>query len=1268
MRLTSTLLAQHFRFGCDRQLRWRMVPRAERGEAIPEGEARPGMGLLRAAGNRFERRAVEALARRLGPERVLALPGPAGAGTAPLPFARVVAALRDPGGVRWLVQPELRLADPAAFAARYGVPAGVRIASAYPDLLRIGRDRRGRPVLGVGDVKWSREGTVQHHAQVAFYALLLEEVCRAEGIDARVETRWGWLWTRGSGGPRRFPLPAYRHHVERFLREELPRIAAAAPEEAEWHLRPRCASCGFFAHCSAEAERTDHLSRVTGLTPLAARELRSRGIRTVRQLRQAEFSRGVYTGCEALESGEGVLKKRVQALDFGKIKEGERQSWRMGPSERVRAVLTAEGDPVTGTVFALGLRAEGPGAKTAEVFVSPRGDEAGEREMLGRFLARTVELAAAAEASAPPAASGGGRRRERPIHFFVWDRAEAELLRDLLQRHLGGPASEPIGGVARFLFPSPGAPLPATVVLDVVAELFALPIPVAWDLASVSRLLRPAERAAAHEPPPGYAWPMGSQVAFERIHDVWRGRPDAAEVRVGIVRVVESRLAAVDSVVRAVREAAARRRDPVLRLEGGAAGGGAGGDPLSHPLLERLRLFTLAEAAEAAAAVRQLHALPTAERARRFECISGLHRVEVLPNGHAVFEFDPACREAKFRPGDFALVLTNDDGRTLAATDEKAWLRRKLMVELVEYDLAAEPPRLTLASETGWERLEKDRLDGRPLLDLGRVALLDRAAVDFNTVRVLETLRALDGGAGEAGFVLGMLEGGVPAGWAEPIDADGAWDAAVAPAEAALGRPVMNAEQAAAWRAPFERAVSVVWGPPGTGKTYLLAWMLIGLAAAAQRAGRPFRTLVSAATHRAIVNVLGRLDAERAAAPGVPLRAYKLAGRGSEADADLEGTGVEVVDDRRLPALLAAADAAGEPVVVGSTVWSLWKQMRALNGPDDEEAAGSPVRPLFDLVVLDEASQVQLPEALVALSSLRRGGRVLLAGDDRQLAPILQGRYPAEESLFGSAFTHFAERFGRLALRESRRMNEVLVRWPRRLFYPGFVSVDADRRILPDPAAAAPSDPLDALLRDAFLRPEEAAVLCTYEGFRAGPRNALEAELVARIASLARGGTLDPETGAPWSAEAFRARGLAVISPHRAQNSAVLGELVRRGWPREELPVVDTVERMQGNEREMIVVSYAVADREYAEREAEFLLSPNRFNVSITRPRAKLVVFLSEEVLRALPSDEAVMSASMAVKGYPAHFGPPVREVEVPAPGGGAVLLRLRAAALRGSR
>ncbi|HEX7238815.1 MAG TPA: AAA domain-containing protein [Longimicrobiaceae bacterium] len=1267
MRLTGTLVAQSFRFRCERQLRYDLVPEGERGPDVPGPAPRSGTEALLRSGRLWERRRLKELVRRFGEERVRLRGWTAAGDPLRLPYAEAVAALRDPGPWTFLVQPELRLPDPEGFGRRWGLdPSLVRIAPAQPDLIRVRRLRDGSLRFLVVDIKASREATVAHYAQVAFYALLLEEVCRAEGVPGAPDPRWGAVWSRGTRGPRRFALGAYRHHVEEWLRD-LPRVAALDPSETAWHVSPASASCPYFDHCRAEADRTDDLARVPGLTPLGRQVLRDRGIRTVRELAKS-FRRDTYTGCHALEQDAARLKQRAQALQFGKVFDVERETHLMGPGEGTRVVLTAEEDPVTGTCFALGARPAGRGSARGEarVFLAEAGTAAAERAMLLAFLGHLDRVAAAA----PPAGP-----RESALHFYVWDRDELALLRAVLERHLGDPEARPaIARALAVLFPmdeaSGSRPLrgsPGTVLADAVAALFALPIPYAYDLGSVSATLRPAESPHAFAPPEGYARPLTGRVAFERAHEAWRKgppRPGSAspeEARAGIAAAVESRLAAVDSVVRAVRERAERRGESRLRLFPEPFLPGESAEPLAHPLLERLRVFTRVEAATETVAVRTLHTLPAADRAKRFECIRGMELAERTAEGHLVFEFDPECRDAKFKPGDFTLVLTNEDSDTLLESDRTPWLRRQLSMELVEYDLAVSPPRVVLApgDPKGLEKAERDRK-----LFLDRRCTLDRAPGDFNTRRILATLRALDAGEGEAAHVLELLEGRIPPGWAPPpADAEAVRAEVLAPTEAAGGRPVLNPDQERAWRAAFERAVSLVWGPPGTGKTYLLAWMLVGLAAAARRAGRPCRILVAAATHRAIVNVLARLARElEGAGIASPLRAVKLRGSGSEADAELEGTAVERVEDAKLPGLLAAAE-GGEPLVVGSTVWSLWKQMRAArrSGGDDEEGGEAPVRPWFDVVVVDEASQMKVAEALVALSSLRPGGQVVLCGDDKQLAPVIRGRYGAEGgALFGSVFGLFAEHFPKLALRESRRMNRALVEYPRELFYPGLVSMCPEERVRPAVDRGHLEDELDALLWDVFFRPEDAVVLCTYRGYRAGARNAFEARLAARLARLARAGLLDPATGERFSPGRFVSHALAVLSPHRAQNSAILGELQAAGFERGSLPVVDTVERMQGNEREMIVVSYAVADAEYAEREAEFLLSPNRFNVSITRPRGKLVVLVSEAVLGVVPRDEEVMTGSMAIKGYGRHCADAVREVELPDPEGRPVAVRCR--------
>jgi DNA replication ATP-dependent helicase Dna2 len=80
-----------------------------------------------------------------------------------------------------------------------------------------------------------------------------------------------------------------------------------------------------------------------------------------------------------------------------------------------------------------------------------------------------------------------------------------------------------------------------------------------------------------------------------------------------------------------------------------------------------------------------------------------------------------------------------------------------------------------------------------------------------------------------------------------------------------------------------------------------------------------------------------------------------------------------------------------------------------------------------------------------------------------------------------------------------------------------------------------------------------------------------------------------------------------------------------RDWDAQ--PFVDTVDKMQGQECDAVIVSYGVADVEHALSEREFIYSLNRLNVSVTRARMKSVVFLPRPLLdppiQALDSDRA---------------------------------------------
>jgi len=119
--------------------------------------------------------------------------------------------------------------------------------------------------------------------------------------------------------------------------------------------------------------------------------------------------------------------------------------------------------------------------------------------------------------------------------------------------------------------------------------------------------------------------------------------------------------------------------------------------------------------------------------------------------------------------------------------------------------------------------------------------------------------------------------------------------------------------------------------------------------------------------------------------------------------------------------------------------------------------------------------------------------------------------------------------------------------------------------------------------------------------------------------------------GRPYADDAtFFRHGVFIVSPHHAQIRAIQQDLAkRRTWTSP--PFVDTVDKMQGQEADAVVVSYGVADPEFALREAEFIYGLNRLNVALTRARSKCVLCLPRPLLEASPQVLDVEQAALGL-------------------------------------
>lgn len=430
---------------------------------------------------------------------------------------------------------------------------------------------------------------------------------------------------------------------------------------------------------------------------------------------------------------------------------------------------------------------------------------------------------------------------------------------------------------------------------------------------------------------------------------------------------------------------------------------------------------------------------------------------------------------------------------------------------------------------------------------------------------------------------------------------------------ATTGRPLMAAQRRA-YEGFAQTRCGLLLGPPGTGKTALLAWMIVGYVESRLRPGSSCRVLVTGFTREAIHNVLAavrerltRVNSQAVvcfAGPGAD------AGQGVVETIDLDDVAVQLDQHAGL--------------VLGMTTWSSAKMLAKgyHGGPRGHDAE------LFDLVCVDEASQIQVGQGLMALAALKEDGRLVVAGDDQQLPPI--GAQPAwsadTRSLTGSLYD-FLQAAGvpTFALRETFRLNRVLAAAPSELFYESaYASAVPDRRLA---LASGWQDGLPPWLVQA-LDPEHPVCILLHDGPPATTKSPLEAAIVAEVAKALAARIRDAE-GREYGNRLWQ-DGLAIVSPHRAQNA----EIRQRLSNSHANAIVETVERIQGRERDAVVVCYSVADTDFAKVEARFLFSPNRFNVAITRPRTKLIIVVSRQLLTTLPSDEDDVESVQRLREY----------------------------------
>ncbi|KTR94778.1 DNA helicase [Microbacterium testaceum] len=375
--------------------------------------------------------------------------------------------------------------------------------------------------------------------------------------------------------------------------------------------------------------------------------------------------------------------------------------------------------------------------------------------------------------------------------------------------------------------------------------------------------------------------------------------------------------------------------------------------------------------------------------------------------------------------------------------------------------------------------------------------------------------------------------------------------------------------------ADLEHSYLAVQGPPGTGKTYVGSHVIARLVAE-----RGYRVGVVAQSHATIEHML-----DQVIAAGVP------ASRVGKAPKDPSAPHAFTVLPKNGVAAFTAENAA-HGFVVGGTAWDFSHETRVPRGS-------------LDLLVIDEAGQFSLASTIAVSLSAQR---LLLLGDPQQLPQVSQGTHPepVDTSALGWIIDGAEVVPPELGyfLARTRRMHPAVAGPVSRLSYEG--------RLAAHPSTALRR--LEGVDPGVHVVPVRHRGNATRSDEEAAEVAGLVRDLVGREWTGAEGGAGDSAT--VHEPRPLRADDIIVITPYNAQQVAVEEALEAAGFS--DVPV-GTVDRFQGKEAVVAILTLAASSGREAPRGLEFLLLRNRINVAISRAMQAAYVVYSESLLDDLP-------------------------------------------------
>ena len=369
-------------------------------------------------------------------------------------------------------------------------------------------------------------------------------------------------------------------------------------------------------------------------------------------------------------------------------------------------------------------------------------------------------------------------------------------------------------------------------------------------------------------------------------------------------------------------------------------------------------------------------------------------------------------------------------------------------------------------------------------------------------------------------------------------------------------------------------SVYCVQGPPGTGKTDVLGVL------ARTFAKRRKNVVVIAKTHHAVNNALNKIRKMCAKAP-----ISKIGSKLKSDNVDKSICIYEKYSKYQAAYKKRPAYRGRNADVVGMTLQSAIINLGLLN---------TSFRP--SIIFVDEASQLTLAEASVL--GVFGASSIVFFGDDKQMPPIFHEKQQSDE-LSVSIFSHIIHLYPSFEgkLRVTYRMNEDITQCVSSNFYEPFGEKIIASDFSKNRSLQIQGPTLDQRIKKLLSSGSSIETIDVSTTHTWEDSNPEEADFIANLVEHALSLGID-------------AKDIAVVTPFRRQVLAIRTSL--RSKLNSDIPLVDTVERLQGQDVDLVILSFSVTDHEFYRQTMDFLLNRNRLNVMISRAKKKVVIVKSE--------------------------------------------------------